>query len=145
MNKLTATIFTLALTACASSGVYVDQSQLADFKKGHTTRAEVLQKLGQPSQRIVDTNGNTSLIYSYFESTARPETFIPIVGGLVGGADTRTNIVTLTFGPNDVLRDYSLAGSQTGTGMNLSSGVTSQRVQTTPRQANQNTVGTINE
>lgn len=144
-SKLTLALAAAALTACASSGVYVDQNNLTEFKKGQTTSQQAIQKLGTPSQRTVDGNGNTTLIYSYFETTARPETFIPIIGGLVGGADTRSNVVTLTFSPDDKLKDYQITGSQTGTGMGLSAGVLNQRIDTKTRTHNQSPVAVPNE
>ncbi|MNE74170.1 hypothetical protein D3C80_1702290 [compost metagenome] len=62
------------------------------------------------------------VIYSYYEAKVRPETFIPIVGGFVGGSDSTSNTATLRFDASDRLLDTSSSSSAMGTGMGLSAG-----------------------
>lgn len=70
-------ILALALTACVSAGVRVDQSRLADFKKGKTTESDIIAALGSPTMTSVDSTGEKSLIYSFTSAQPRPESFIP--------------------------------------------------------------------
>jgi hypothetical protein len=52
-------------------------------------------------------------------SQARPETFIPIIGGFIGGADAQSQSFSFVFGPNGMLRSGSNSQSRTGVGMGL--------------------------
>lgn len=110
----------LLLAACASAGVKVDQAKLADFKKGKTTYSEVIQTLGQPTQTTILDDGNKIIHYTYFSTQARPESFIPYVGLVVGGADTENSVVSFTFDQKDILKSYtsSQGGVGAGTGFN---------------------------
>ena len=128
------------LAGCMSSGKYVDPSNLKSLTKGKTTMESAIAILGEPSGQTIDGLGHTILTYTYTESTARPETFIPVVGGLVGGADTRFTMATLTFGADGILQNYTYTGSQSGTGMGFAAGVSNQHVDRTIRQPDQNPV-----
>ncbi len=55
--------------------------------------------------------------YAFVEAAARPETYIPIAGAFIGGADARSSIVTFSFDGRGVLVDYTIATSQTGTAL----------------------------
>jgi outer membrane protein assembly factor BamE (lipoprotein component of BamABCDE complex) len=104
------------LGACTSVGVKVDQSKLADFKKGKTTYSEVVQSLGQPTQTMITDNGGKTIMYAYYGGQPRPESFIPYVGLAVGGADVETSSVTMTFDRKDILRSYSSTSGAMGAG-----------------------------
>lgn len=97
----------LALVGCAASGVKVTDAHLSDMKPGETTEAQVVQSLGAPTMRTRLGDGSTMVIYSYFETKVRPETFIPFAGAFVGGSDGRTSTVTLRFDPAGKLIDTS--------------------------------------
>lgn len=114
MKKL---VFALAIAVagCAATGVQVTDEQMSEFTPGETIKAEVVEKLGQPTSQTRLSDGTTVLTYTYAEYRTRPETFIPYVGMFVGGGDTRSNHVTLTFDSNDVLADYSSSSSELGT------------------------------
>lgn len=105
------------LGACASTGTKVDQAALSGFERGKTTYTEVVTALGAPSQDAVNADGARQVIYSYAQATMRPETFIPYIGPLVGGMDTKSTAVVLKFDRAGILQDYvSTTGAQ-GTGM----------------------------
>lgn len=110
------------LAACAAHGREVRQEQLSQLKKGETTIAQAIALLGKPTMRTTMDNGQTVLSYSYLRSQARPETFIPIVGGFVGGADTYSSHAALTFGPDGVLQTYSGSEGGVGSAMGVASG-----------------------
>ena len=107
LKPLITTISFLALSACASSGVKVDQSKLSDLHKGETTYQQAVQKLGKPSSVMLLDDGSRTAMYIYTSAQARPESFIPIVGAFVGGADTENTFTTLNFDKNGILQRYS--------------------------------------
>ena len=118
MKKLLLPALLLTLAACASSGVKIDQAKIEALQKGKTTYAEVLQSFGKPTSNTVLSDGSRMVFYNYFGVQTHPETFIPVVGAFVGGADSEHSIVTLNFDKSGVLKDYTASegGSGTGTG-----------------------------
>ena len=131
-----AAVVAFGLAGCAASGVQVKEEQLAQFEAGKTTMADVVKALGQPQHQALLPDGTRMLIYSYAQVQTRPETFIPIVGAFVGGADMKTNSATLMFDRAGLLKTVSASSGATGTGMGLSSGTgVPQRVPDQPKQA----------
>lgn len=130
----------LILYGCATAGVQVKDEQLRGFEKGKTTLSEVEAKLGQPSAIAHNSTGLTVITYAYVHSQARPETFIPIVGAFIGGADSRSTYVALTFDQNNILTGYSNGSSQVGVATGLASGSES-RVADQPRKTENVPVG----
>lgn len=116
-------ILSLMLSACASTGIKVDQSKLAELHKGETTYSEAIQKLGKPTQTIMPGDDTKTIMYVYSSAQARPETFIPIAGAFVGGMDTETSVVSLRFDKEDILQNItsSQGGYGTGTGFEANS------------------------
>src|SRR5262249_623656 len=121
---------------CFATGAQVNEQQLATFEKGRTTYSEVVATLGTPTSQSLDAEGDRSASWFYFESKARPETFIPIVGPFIGGADSKTNIVVMYFDQRGVLTNFTSNSSQLGSGRGLSSGANMNRVADQPRQSN---------
>jgi hypothetical protein len=109
----------LALAACASSGVQVSEDQARSFKIGAATYAEVVAALGPPSSSTVSSNGQRTAIYSYAQTQIRPQTFIPYVGGLVAGSDTKTSAAVFVFDSRGILQNMSSSQGQIGSGANL--------------------------
>ncbi|MFD2234830.1 hypothetical protein [Phaeospirillum tilakii] len=136
MRRAIAAISVVALAGCAASGVQVKEEQLAQFEPGKTTVQDVVASIGKPSNQMLLPDGSRVLVYSYAQVQTRPETFIPIVGAFVGGADMKTNSATLTFDRAGLLKTVSASSGATGTGMGLSSGASApDRVPDQPRQA----------
>jgi outer membrane protein assembly factor BamE (lipoprotein component of BamABCDE complex) len=115
MKKIAAIVAALILAGCASSGVRVTDEQMSKFHEGQTTKQEVIAALGQPTTTMRNADGTTMLMYTYAEARTRGSTFIPIVGAFVGGVDTRSNNVMLTFDQQGVLKTTSSSSSQYGT------------------------------
>ena len=59
------------------------------------------------------------MVYPCVHTQARPETFIPIIGGLVGGADAQTQTTLFTFSPDGMLRTGSQTQSEAGVRMGV--------------------------
>jgi outer membrane protein assembly factor BamE (lipoprotein component of BamABCDE complex) len=104
----------LAVSGCTSTGVQVDENALTSFQKGKTTVNEVIARLGQPTSNILLNTGQRIIGYTYIQAQARPESFIPIIGPLVGGADSHFSNVSLTFDQNGILQSFSSTQSQFG-------------------------------
>ncbi|MCT9812413.1 hypothetical protein N0K08_17355 [Acidovorax sp. Be4] len=111
-----------ALAGCAAGGVKVTDGQLASFKTGETTKAQVIAAIGAPNMQMRLADGTSMVIYSHYEAKVRPETFIPFVGGFVGGSDSTSTTATLRFDASDKLLDTSSSSSAFGSGMGLSAG-----------------------
>ncbi|WP_341352438.1 hypothetical protein [Paraburkholderia hospita] len=92
-----------ALSACISAGVDVKPEQLSKFKQDVTTLEEVVTELGSPTAQTALRDGSTVLIYSFVTSRPRPESFIPFIGPLFGGADTQSSTVVFEFDENGIL------------------------------------------
>ncbi|WP_408382656.1 hypothetical protein [Paraburkholderia madseniana] len=92
-----------ALAACISAGVDVKPEQLSSFKQGVTGLDEVVAVLGSPTAQTTLSDGSTVLIYSFVTSRPRPESFIPLIGPLFGGADTQSSTVVFEFDEYGVL------------------------------------------
>lgn len=126
----------LALSGCTSTGVQVDENALTSFEKGKTTINDVVARLGQPTSNILLNTGHRVIAYTYVQAQARPESFIPIIGPLVGGADSRFSSVSLTFDGNGILQSYSSTRSQFGTATGVAAGATADdRIQDQPRKS----------
>ncbi|OZI64598.1 outer membrane protein assembly factor BamE domain-containing protein [Bordetella genomosp. 4] len=130
-----ASVCALVLIAgCVSTGVQVKDEQLSSFVPGQTTRQEVIAALGQPTTQMRNADGTSMLIYTHVEAQARAASFIPIVGAFVGGADSRSNQVTLNFDSDGKLLGHSSTESAYGTGYGLSAGQV-ESVTDQPRKA----------
>jgi len=110
------------LVGCAAGGVKVTEGHLSSFKAGETTKAAVIASIGTPTMQMRLPDGSSMVVYSYYEAKVRPETFIPIVGALVGGSDSTSNTATLRFDATDKLINTSSTSSAIGIGMGLSAG-----------------------
>ena len=115
-SALFSALLAVSLSGCMSSGVKVDETKVAAFQKGVTTYQEVIQVLGKPTNSTFMPDGTHMIIYSYVSAQARPESFIPIVGAFVGGADSEQNTVMLTFDQNGVLKTTMTSQSGIGSG-----------------------------
>lgn len=116
----------LYLSGCMASGVQVKPEQLSNFKKGETTKQQVISALGNPTARSVTADGSEMLIYNYAAYQARPASFIPLIGPLVGGADVQTSMVWFQFGTDGKLINYTAQNSATGSANNFAAPSTPQ-------------------
>ena len=122
MRGVVVSLALIGLVGCATAGVKIDPNEAAAFERGKSTYADVVRKFGPPTTESVLGNGSRMIFYSYVRSSARPESFIPIVGPLVGGADSQSQMVSFRFGADGVLIDSTRTSSQIGVGTGLLSG-----------------------
>lgn len=117
MKKVVALALSLfVLEGCATHGHQIDERQLAQMKTGESTWSDMTALLGEPTSVSQSSDGLKTASYSYMHAAARPETYIPIVGPLVGGADAKMQIIAFVFGADGKLLRYTTMSSQTGTG-----------------------------
>lgn len=135
MKAMIAALLLIVLSGCATVGKEVTQEQVKGFKKGETTMEEVVSKLGSPTSSGVDASGRTVISYVFVHAQARAATFVPLVGPLIGGADSRSSAVSFTFGPNGVLLDYNHTQSAFGSGTGFAAGRYQQPNADQPREA----------
>lgn len=112
----------LGLSACVATGRKVTQEQVSRFQKGKTTYQEVIADLGEPTNSTLHSDGSRAISYTYAQSQASAASFIPYVGGLVGGSESEHTSVYLTFDKNGLLTDYASTSGKTSTGTGLLSG-----------------------
>jgi len=113
------------LAGCMSAGVEVRPDQLSHFKPGVTTLQEVVAALGPASVETALDDGSTLLVYTYVTSRPHPESYLPFIGALVGGADTRSTAAVFLFNTSGILKSANTTTSNVGTG--LSSATSSQQ------------------
>jgi outer membrane protein assembly factor BamE (lipoprotein component of BamABCDE complex) len=114
------TVLVLALNiGCASVGRPIDQAAADKIVKGQTTREQVGMMLGSPDRITKLGNGDTMYSYSYARASAKPASFIPIFGPLVGGANVQHQMLMVIFGPDDIVKNFisSQGGTESGTGL----------------------------
>ena len=117
-KTLTAALVASALLAgCMSAGMDVKPEQAQSFRPGKTTRGEIEAALGRPNVVKNGSDGTVSLIYQHVDVRVRGETFIPFIGGLVGGSDVRTNEVTFNLDKNGLFESTSSATTEQGASM----------------------------
>lgn len=115
LKEVTTLALIAALTGCVSVGTKIDQSRVQQLQKGTTTYTEAVASLGPPTAVTVTNEGKKIAVYSYAQAQARPESFVPLVGPFIGGADAKSSMVMLTFDANGVLQEISTTEAQTST------------------------------
>lgn len=102
---------TLAISACASSGTKISDESLARIQKGTSTTADVIAALGQPSSDTRSSDGTRTLTYLHSSYQIRPESFIPLAGTLAGGADAKSQSITVRVGQDGKVADITTTNS----------------------------------
>ena len=131
-NIVAAVMMTAVLGGCAASGVQVTEQQAQSFQVGKTTYPEVVAALGEPTTVNSSSNGNRVAVYSYSSVASRPQNFIPYIGPLVSGYDTKSSAVTFVFDSKSVLREMTSSQNNMGSGANIAA--TSPQGGTNPLQ-----------
>lgn len=70
-----------------------------------TTYDQVLSELGKPSARTVDSQGDIHLHYTHSFYSIKPESFTPIIGKYVGGMNSSSKSVVISFGTDRVMKN----------------------------------------
>lgn len=59
--------------------------------------------LGDPTSVDIDTNGNEKWTYQHVKSTAKAESFIPVVNWFVQGTNDKTKTLVIVFDNRNVV------------------------------------------
>jgi outer membrane protein assembly factor BamE (lipoprotein component of BamABCDE complex) len=85
------------LVSCASVGNNFDETKVSQIKKGETTEADLIQMFGQPQNRTVNSEGVSTLTWTYAESRVNGKTFIPYAGSFLGGSSSKNKTLTVSL------------------------------------------------
>jgi predicted small lipoprotein YifL len=129
MRRVAILLLSATLAGCGTSGVQVRPEQVAAIERGRSTEADVRTALGAPTGVSV-VNGQRMLVYSGAAYSMRPESFVPVLGAFVGGADWRASHVIVTIGPDGRVADVQSHHQESG----ATSGLASPGVARTPDQ-----------
>lgn len=111
---LAATAF--VFSGCVSSGTEVSADQVAKFKAGVTTEADVIAALGQPNRVSTLPDGSKMESYVHIASSMKAASYIPVVGIFAGGQKNSSETVTFVFTPGGILK--SISGESTNNDTN---------------------------
>ena len=100
----------ILIAGCASSGQNFNESKVAQIKKGETTEAELIQMFGQPENRSINSEGWTTLVWSYFETKMKGESFIPYAGPFIGGSRSKHKMLMVTLGSDGKVTNFNSSG-----------------------------------
>ena len=114
MRLLFLTLIVGSLSGCSAHGKEISYDQMKRFERGKSTYNDVINAFGDPHQVTVLPDETEMLCYHYQKIAVHPETFIPVVGALVGGADVRMDLTCFNFDNQRVLQSYTTTSSQTG-------------------------------
>lgn len=103
----------LLLAGCASGGTLVTAGELASLAPGRASYDELVSKLGRPTTSTTAPDGTRIAIYSYERMHTRATTFLPVVGGFVGGTDAQTSWAVCYFDRAGVLESCKITSSRT--------------------------------
>ena len=110
----------MLISGCASSGNEKVRTETMDsvaskVTKGTTTKNQVREFYGEPSEVSLTDAGGEVWKYSYAHATVKAVNFVPIVNLFSGGADVNKNEVVFIFDKNDIMQNYTVHASQSET------------------------------
>jgi len=112
IRVLTAIVFSIALTGCATShsGKEFDASRVDRIENGETTKSDIVQWFGQPNGRgthpAPEGGQYETYTYSYAEANVKAESFIPFVGMFLGGSESESKVLTVYFDDSDQVAQH---------------------------------------
>ena len=112
MQKMTLALLMLAIVALAGcgpihTGPQISHNKLDNLVIGKTTKSEVIALFGElPSSQSRSGSGGSTLTWTHTR-----QDYNWWLGIYMPGA---SNVVTVVFDNNDIVRDYTFAGAQTG-------------------------------
>ncbi len=104
MRRLLGCVVVLGLVSGAWAKP-VTADDVAQFKVGVATEADVIGKLGKPMMVGTNTEGTTVVTYGSTHARPKAATFVPIVGLFAGGTTGETTAIVFTFGPDGLLKN----------------------------------------
>lgn len=101
----------LGVAGCATEyGKKVSATDVSFVEKGKTTRAELVTRLGQPTNTIRESTGREQLIWEYLKVTPDAKTFIPFT--FFDAQQSETATFTAIVNTKGLVIDYSVASGR---------------------------------
>lgn len=105
MKKVTALILAVSvIIGCASVVRELDQGAVGKIQKG-TTKSQVFDLIGIPDNAFYTGNGDVIWSYIYVPATVKAATVIPSAGPSAGVVKKQQQSLTITFGPDGVVKN----------------------------------------
>ncbi len=126
MNRFMISVFfitNLNISGCSTSGKKkkkkeTSQSLQSKIIKNKTTKSEIITALGEPETRTTLDSGNEEWTYSMDNNQFDATTFIPVVGLLTGGSQTKAKTLEIEFKGETVSKwSFSENKSRMNTGL----------------------------
>lgn len=113
--RLMATVICLAaaigLAGCATEyGKKVSAADIAFVEKGKTTRADLITRLGQPTNTIRESTGREQLVWEYLKTTNDAKSLVPFT--FVESQQYETSTFTAVVDAKGRVIDYSVASGR---------------------------------
>jgi len=100
-----ALLTTLAITGCAvQQGTHVEARDVSFVKKGVTTKAELVDKLGPPTTVTIGSSKRETLVWEHYRHTTDAKSFIPFVGLLIGSTEMQGSTFTVQLDKHQRVR-----------------------------------------
>ena len=96
-----------ALTGCVSSGTKIEMANIAQLKKGVSTRAEMDRLFGKPTSVTLLPDGRTMATWFYVKASNNVQNFIPIVNVVQTKIDSETQMLQASFSTDGVLENFT--------------------------------------
>ncbi len=113
MIKKAFLLLLIFLPGCATCGKIIDQDKISQIKQGTTTEQEVIQLLGNPYMKTLNSDGKTIMLYHYAKAQNRATNFIPVVNILAGGIDMKQQMLTVLIGKDGTVEQYTFNNAET--------------------------------
>lgn len=101
----------VAVTGCAvtNGSTRVQNADVSFVQKGKTTKSELIEHLGEPTEVKVSSGGKETLIWEFYKSTSDAATFIPFIGMKAGTTTQETTTITASMDSRGRVADFSRA------------------------------------
>lgn len=111
-KNIISVLISIALIGCASSGNQSLKNETQEtvktkLVKGKTKKQDVLASFGEPDNRST-TDGEEQWSYTMYNSQAKSTSYIPVVGFLMGGANSQTKSLAISF-KDEKVSSYSFS------------------------------------
>ncbi|HRE15551.1 MAG TPA: hypothetical protein PLW86_00585 [Rhodocyclaceae bacterium] len=111
VRRTFACITLVLMAGCATEyGKKVSANDVAFVQKGRTTRAELIQRLGQPTNTIRESTGREQLVWEYMKTTNDAKSMIPFT--FVESQQYETSTFTAVVDTKGKVVDYSVASGR---------------------------------
>jgi outer membrane protein assembly factor BamE (lipoprotein component of BamABCDE complex) len=110
-------ILAVSLVGCSSSGKITNSSYVSKVAAVGRSKSQVKEALGKPRSVALTNEGQEMWVYMNANVKRNPISYIPVVGVLLGGADTETTTLRITFDENGNVIDYKTDYVEMNTGL----------------------------